>query len=301
VQEAIEHALAGAEWQRATRLLVEFVPSFVFRGQFQTALSWLNSLPDAVVFANPALNIYYAGTLMYINQLEAAEIRLQEAELGVRAGGVSPEEERIIRGHAATIRAGIARISGDLALCVTLSREALDLLPEKEVVPLKLRATAMLNASRTFLVSGDVTRGNERLVESVIAPVRGPGGNQFSALASIMNLARLQMMQGRLREARATYEEVMQEVSESAKMQQLVNSPAYYFGLGDLYREWNDLGAAQSHLEQGMELVQGTLTVAADVILMGYLSMARLQQALGDPRAARRRWRRLARYASSPN
>jgi hypothetical protein len=61
----------------------------VFRGQFQTALSWLNSLPDAVVFANPALNIYYAGTLMYINQLEAAEIRLQEAELGVRAGGVS--------------------------------------------------------------------------------------------------------------------------------------------------------------------------------------------------------------------
>jgi LuxR family maltose regulon positive regulatory protein len=96
------------------------------------------------------------------------------------------------------------------------------------------------------------------------------------------NLARLHVMQGRLRQARATYEEAMRVVSESAKMQQLVNGPAYFFGVGDLYREWNDLGAAQSHFEQGMELVRGTLTVDADVILMGYLSTARLQQALGE-------------------
>ena len=145
----------------------------------------------------------------------------------------------------------------------------------------------MLNASRTFLVSGDVRQGNERLVKSVIAPLRVPGGNQYSALISMTNLARLHVMQGRLREARAAYEEAMQVVSESGKMHELVNGPAYYFGMGDLYREWNDLGAAQSHLEQGMELVQGTLTVDADVLLMGYLSMARLHQALGESTGAR--------------
>ena len=280
VREAIEHALTATDWQRATRLLVQFVPPFVFRGQLYTALAWLNALPDAVVRANPTINVYYAGISMYTNQLEDAEIRLQEAEWGVRAG-VSPDEARVIRGHAATIRAAIARISGDLALCVTLARQALDLLPEQEEVPLKLRTTAALNASRTFLVSGDVTRGNERLVESVIAPLMAPGGNQYSALASVTNLARLRVLQGRLRQARATYEEAMQVVSESGKMQELVGGPAYFFGMGDLYREWNDLAAAHSHLEQGMELVQGTLTVDADVILIGYLSMAHLQQALG--------------------
>src|SRR3712207_3129762 len=245
----------------------------------------MNALPDAVVRANLTFPVYYAGVFLSSSQLETAEIHLQEAERGVRAG-VSPEEARVILGHVATIRAAIARISGDLARCVTLSRQALDLLPEQEEVPLKLRATAMLNASRAFLVSGDVRRGNERLVKSVIAPLRGPGGNQFSALASMINLARLHVMQGRLRQARATYEEAMRVVSESAKMQQLVNGPAYFFGVGDLYREWNDLGAAQSHLEQGMELVQGTLTVDADVIVMGYISMARLQQALGYPNGA---------------
>ena len=284
-REAIEHALAAADWQRAARLLVQHEPPFVFRGQFHTALSWLNALPDTVVRANPALNVYYAGIFLYTNQMEAAEVRLQEAERSVRAG-VVPDEARTILGQVATIRAAIARISGDLALCVTLSRRALDLLPEKEATPLKLRGTAMLNASRVFLVSGDVTRNNERLVESVIAPLRGPGGNLYSALASMTNLARRYVMQGRLRQARDAYEEAMQVVSEPTKMQQLVNGAAYYLGMGDLYREWNDLGAAQSHLEQGMELVQGTLTVDADVILMGYLSMARLQQALGDDNGA---------------
>jgi LuxR family maltose regulon positive regulatory protein len=100
VQEAIEHALAAADWQRAARLIVQFAPSFTFHGQFHTVLSWMNALPDAVVRADPTLSVYYAGTLMYINQLEAAEIRLREAERGVREG-VSPEE---VRRHVADAR-----------------------------------------------------------------------------------------------------------------------------------------------------------------------------------------------------
>ena len=284
-EEAIEHALTAADWQRTTRLLVQSVPSFVFRGQFHTALGWMSALPDAVVRANPTLSVYYAGTLMYANQPEAAEDRLQEAERGVRAG-VPSEEARLIRGEVAAIRAAIARISGDLALCVALSRRALDLLPEEEAGPLKLRVATMLNASRAFLVSGDVTRQSETLVRSVIAPLSGPQGNRYAALSSMTNLARLHVMQGRLRRAAAAFEEAMRVVPDSAKMRQLYGGPAYYFGTGDIYREWNDLGAARSHLGQGMELVQGTLPVDADVILIGYLSMARLEQALGNGNGA---------------
>jgi len=80
VQEAIEHALAAADWQRATRLLIQFSPSFTFRGQFHTVLSWLNALPGDFVRGNPTLSVYYAGAFMYTYQFEAAEIRLQEAE-----------------------------------------------------------------------------------------------------------------------------------------------------------------------------------------------------------------------------
>jgi len=236
---------------------------------------------------------------MYTNHVEAAEVRLQDAERGVNEG-VSEDQARVIRGQAATIRAAVARISGDLALCVALARQALDLLPEPDVVPLKLRATAALSASRAYQVSGDVTPDSERSVASVVAPLR-VSGNRFASLLSMTNLARLRVMQGKLRQARATYEEAMQVVSESGEMQALVGGPTYYFGMGDLHREWNDLDAAQSHLKQGMELVKGSLTVDADTILMGYLSMARLQQALGDGNGALATLEELAQLAQQRN
>jgi LuxR family transcriptional regulator, maltose regulon positive regulatory protein len=61
----------------------------------------------------------------------------------------------------------------------------------------------------------------------------------------------------------------------------LVNSAAYYVGLGDIHREWNDLDSAESHLRRGTDLVAGAIMVEADVVTHGHLSLARLQQARG--------------------
>jgi LuxR family maltose regulon positive regulatory protein len=52
--------------------------------------------------------------------------------------------------------------------------------------------------------------------------------------------------------------------------------------LADLSREWNDLAAAERHLQQGLDLVMGTLIVDAETIALGYLALARLQQARGE-------------------
>jgi LuxR family maltose regulon positive regulatory protein len=71
--EAIQHALAAADWERATRQLVHFLPPVAFSGQFHTALSWLDALPDTLVSSNPSLSVYHAGVLMFTNQVEAAE------------------------------------------------------------------------------------------------------------------------------------------------------------------------------------------------------------------------------------
>src|SRR5439155_11759234 len=65
-------------------------------------------------------------------------------------------------------------------------------------------------------------------------------------------------------------------------LQSLLGSPAYYFGLGDLLRECNELDAAERHLVDGMDLIQGTLPVFADEVTLGYIALARLQQARGE-------------------
>lgn len=70
------------------------------------------------------------------------------------------------------------------------------------------------------------------------------------------------------------------------ELQELLGGVAYYAGVGDLLREWNDLDAADIYLAQAMVLLIGTLTVDAEDVALAYLALARLQHAHGDHAAA---------------
>jgi tetratricopeptide repeat protein len=110
--------------------------------------------------------------------------------------------------------------------------------------------------------------------------------NPFGAVSSICSLARLHVMKGRLHQAAATYAQVVQVVPQLEVLQTAFSSFYYYFGLGDLLREWNELEAAEHHLSQGMALVNETLALEPSVVVLGYTALARLQQARSNTAAA---------------
>jgi LuxR family maltose regulon positive regulatory protein len=101
-------------------------------------------------------------------------------------------------------------------------------------------------------------------------------------MRSISNLARLQLLQGRLHQAAVTIERAAQLAPGHGGLQALINGADYYFILGDLQREWNQLDRAEQQLVQGMGLVKETATADAEMITRGYLALARLQQARGE-------------------
>ena len=277
--EAVDHALEAHDIERAAALIEETGLSVMLPGQVFTLLGWLDTLSDAVVSSRPALSIVHAAALMFANEPEAAEARVDDAERVVQAD--APADQTLILGQAATIRGNLARISGDLARCVAFSRRALDLLPETHF----MCTVARLNATYAYKVSGEVTPTTERLVAEVIAPVRGTG-NPLTILRSVINMAQLQVLQGRLRQAVTTFGEAARSSWEPGGSEHLVGNPAYYFGMGDLLREWNDLDAAERHLKQGMALVSEIPTVDAEVVAHGYIGLAQLHQAQGDYGAA---------------
>jgi len=136
-----------------------------------------------------------------------------------------------------------------------------------------------------YLVSGEVTSAVEQQVVEVVALTRT--SRDFAAfLGSVSLLGRLQVRQGRLHAAAATYEQAMQVISGREGLRAVINSANSYFSLGDLLREWNQLDAAEQYLAQGMDLSRGTLTVYATTVMLGYTSLARLQQARGNFREA---------------
>src|SRR5215210_766937 len=279
VTEAIHHALAAQDWEQAVRLIEASGMAVVLSRQVQTMLGWIDEIPEELVRERPVLCTIHAIALVFLNRPDAAEARLQQAERCVH-GTPTTDEDRAILGRAAVIRAAVARFSGDLERCVELARKALELLPETDATA-RERAAAMTNVALAYQVSGDVRPANERLLEDASTEFRTSGA-PIALLRSINFLARLRTLQGRLRAAASTYEEATDVVSGRDGVRDVGgNSAAYYVGLGDIHREWNDLDAAERHLRRAVDLVSGALTVDADTVTYGYLSLARVQQARG--------------------
>jgi len=109
------------------------------------------------------------------------------------------------------------------------------------------------------------------------------------SLRGLILLARLQVLQGRLTQAGATYEEVAQVLLRSEEVQVLIDT-CYYFGLGDLLREWNELEAAHQQLARGMDLLEDMLAIDAEQLWLGYAALARLQRRQGSAEQASSPW-----------
>ncbi len=280
--EAVQHALAAPDVELAARLIEPIALSVAFQGQISTVLGWMHTLPEALIRTRPFLCLYYARLLVYTNQLEAAKVRLQEAERGVQEEEMTAEQAQTILGWVLSTRASIAGLSGDLLHAIPLAYQALELLPEVEVIP---RVGAIITAARAYELNGDVTPASEHEVATAVVSIR-VSGNLFGIVGGITLLAHLHVLQGRLRQVAATYAQVVQAVPRPEVLQTMFTSLYYYFELGDLLREWNDLDAAERHLAQGMALVNETLTIEPFVAIRGYTALARLQQVRGNTPAA---------------
>jgi LuxR family transcriptional regulator, maltose regulon positive regulatory protein len=274
--EAVRHALAAHDSERAARLIEQGDMMVTAQGQTRLLLEWLNALPDALVRARPFLCVCYATALHLNDQLDEAEARLVDAENALDA--LPPAEYRgFVLGVAANIRANLARYAGDLARYVALGQRAFDLLEEAHGM---MQAWPTVQAAYSYLVSGDVTASREQQVKGAVATAR-TSGYALVYFRSLTMQARMQALQGRLREAAATYEAAGRVAPGLQVLQALTPSVAYCFGLSDVLREWNRLDEAERLLAQGMELVNEKQSVFADDVMLGYLTLARLQHARG--------------------
>ena len=286
--EAVTHALAVPEVEQAARLIEEYARLTNFSSQFQVLLGWLDRLPDVFVRTRPTLCIIHAITLVFTQQLEKAAARVQDAERCLH-GEMPAQQRQMLLSLIAAFRGYQARFLGDYERGVPLGHQALELMPEMEMMsPLKLifRLGTFMNAASTYLVDGDMTVATERQVEAAVLSARTLG-NLPAIMKSISNLARFQLLQGRLRQAAVTIEQTTQLVPQPGGLQTLLHGADYYLLLGELLREWNQLQRAEQHLAQGLDLVRGALTTDADTIMRGYLALARLQQACGQGNRAR--------------
>jgi LuxR family maltose regulon positive regulatory protein len=278
--DAIPHALAGKDLDRAVLLIESAGMAVVLNHQLQTLLAWIDDLPASLVDQHPMLHTLRALALALSNRPVAAEASLQAAERCLQS---HPRVEGV-RGRVSVIRAATARFSGDIGRAVSLSRQALQLLPEGDGFPTE-RASAKANIGLSYQVTGMVNASDETPLTEAVATFRAAGA--LTPLLNCINrLGRFQTMQGRLRAAAATYEEATVAVALPSGRLGAVETAGYHVGLGLIHLQWNDLDRAEHHLRRAVELVPGASTVEADQVTDSYVYLARLQVARGDPAGA---------------
>ena len=262
--EAIGHALAAGDEERAADLVAEVGLGLLVRGELTTILGWLAALSDNAMRARPWLCVYHAWALGLSGQAEAAEARLQDAEAA--SAGVPPGERG---GHIAAIRAYVAAHAADLPRAVELARKALDLLPAEERTVRSVVAFTLANVSR---VQGDLKAASQALLEA--SALGQEGGNLHLAVSALCQLAGLEVEQGRLHDAAGRLRQALALAGD------LPVAASAYSGLGALFYEWNDLPTAEEHLSRGLALHRrwgNTDAMAAD-----QAEMLRLRLAQGD-------------------
>ena len=78
--DAIRHALAAEDFERAAGLVELAHPAILRSRQDATLLGWLKALPDELARTRPVLSVGYAWASLSTGQLEAVEPRLRDAE-----------------------------------------------------------------------------------------------------------------------------------------------------------------------------------------------------------------------------
>lgn len=286
--DAVRHALAAGDQERAAGLIEMAWPDLERSGHFATWLGWVRELPDAMVRARPVLSMGFAWALLNAGELEAGEARLRDVERWLD-GAADPSGEpatppamvvvdeaqfRSLPVALATARTYLAQSLGDVAGTVAHARRLLELVPESDHLA---RGPGAALLGLAFWASGEL----EMAVRTFSASMAGlqRAGDSLSAIGGSFVLGDMQMARGRLRVAAATYENAL---ARAAKQPRPVfpGVEELRTGLGELHRERGDLEAAERNLRSAAQ-------VREEAELPGnpcrwYAARARVRGARGD-------------------
>lgn len=266
VQEAVEHALDAQDWGNTARLIGEINEGMLKRGEIVTLLGWFGRLPQEVTCASPDLCLIYAWAALLASQFDIAAPLLEHAEQLAPPGSY-------YLGQVAAAQAFLARSKRDNQRAIEKSVQAFALLPDTDVV---VRGNIALNLGLAYWHEGRMADAEPILLQA--CDLSGKAGNYFALLTAQIFLARIAAVQGKLHQAAAMSEQLLQ-----AGGQVPILCLAHY-DLAAIHHEWNDLPNAAEHLEKGFALSLRSSNI--EFQQSGHLLRAILAQAQGDDAGA---------------
>ncbi|MGD2158493.1 MAG: LuxR C-terminal-related transcriptional regulator [Anaerolineales bacterium] len=265
--EAVPHALAGLDWDRASELIRETSDDLLKRGEVYTLLGWFSRIPKDVLLAQPRLCLEYSWPLILSGQFKGATTYLSHAE------GAAQDDPAFL-GQVLTAKAYLTRAQGDHAQMMDFSQKALSLLPKSDV---NSRCIVTTNLGIAYWHSGDMPAAEEALREAL--ETAQMTGNHYAAMTALLFRGMTFAVRGQLRKAQLIFQQAIDQ-----------DAPPFILGLAHLYLsvlnyEWNDLDQSAENLLKTIEVAERLRN--DELLVSAWMVMAQLHLANHNVDAAR--------------
>jgi LuxR family transcriptional regulator, maltose regulon positive regulatory protein len=248
--------------------------------QEATVRGWLDEIPDDVVRRRPVLAVAFIGALMSRNDFAGVEDRLDDVERLLSdpsADVVVLDEAELARlpGAIETYRAALALVVGDPA--GTTAHADLAIARAAPGDHLTVAAAAAL-AGLASWAGGDLEAAHRGYSVAVQGLERA--GNISDVLGCSVTLGDLRITQGRLGDARDTYQDALELAASHEVHGPLRGTADMVVGLSQIAFERGDLAATAAHLKH-VEVLGEALGLP-QLPYRWRVARARLREAEGD-------------------
>ncbi|GAB5897578.1 serine/threonine-protein kinase [Mycolicibacterium mageritense] len=289
ISEAVDHALAAGDEQRAVTIVENDGLTMVANSQMATLIGLAGKLPPGAVQSHPRLQLALAWANIVLHRISSAEQALELVDSTLDGCGLSADEIADIRAEAGVVRGvsdlrsdRLAGIDGHIALC--LQRRD------------RLRPFSVASAANvaTFAAAYRYDLDEVNRIQAWAAPFYERSGDAFT----IVNGLCFTGLAYHLVLDNTTAEQYFRRALRIAKRSGGVHSYTARLAsslLGELLYERGDLDEAERLLDEGYKL--GPEGGSVDFKIARYVINARIKALQGDRLAAAQRLDEATRVA----
>jgi tetratricopeptide (TPR) repeat protein len=291
VSEAVDHALAAGDEQRAVQLVENDGISLVAKSQMATLIGLVGKLPPSVVQSDPRLQLALAWANIVLHRIPAAEQALTVLGSRLESSGLDDDEIADIRADAGVVR-GVADLRSDRL--AGIDEHIAPCLERRD----RLRPFSVGVAANvaTFAAAYQYDLDEVNRIQSWAAPYAERHSDTFNIVHGLCYSGLAHHLMLDVATAEACFRKALKIAKRSGGSHSYTARLASS-GLGELLYERGDLDEADRLLEEGYKL--GPEGGSVDFKIARYVIAARIKALQGDRFAAAQRLDEAARVAQA--
>ncbi|HZR43539.1 MAG TPA: LuxR C-terminal-related transcriptional regulator [Ktedonobacteraceae bacterium] len=273
---AIEHALSGADFEHAGRLILEIVAQLLRDGESKKLRAWIERLPPDLVRQSHRLSLIHFWTLLNGEYYAEADRCWNDVQIALSQADAEERARFNVAFHSGG--ASHARYHKQIDRAIEQLRQALaDVAPDDY----NQRSYMFYHLAECYWLNGELGQAQQALLDSRRASQAG--GYAYITAMTYLYSGHIQALRGQTEQARSSYEQTLRLCHEQRGGMPALASEAQ-LALARLDYMQNELERADYHLGESLRL-----SLEADDRHMQFCSsllLAQLRLTQGQKKAA---------------